>query len=128
MTESILITGGRGFIGRNLVEYFSKKYLVSAPSHKELELTNGSAVAKFFKEQRFDLVIHCATKPGHRFAKDTVGILDASTRMFFNLVENSNRFGRLIHIGSGLVYGADHYLPKMKEEYFGTHIPNDEAG
>src|SRR4030066_1887116 len=31
-------------------------------------------------------------------------------------------------IGSGALYDMRHYYPKMKEEYFDTHVPVDEHG
>jgi GDP-L-fucose synthase len=48
--------------------------------------------------------------------------------MFFNLARNKGHFGKFINLGSGAVYDGEHYLPKMKEEYFGKHIPKDEHG
>ena len=48
--------------------------------------------------------------------------------MFFNIARNKKHFGKFINLGSGAVYSAEHYLPKMKEEYFGKYIPADEHG
>ena len=39
----IMITGGSGFIGRNLIEYLAKRHEVLAPTHKELELVDDDA-------------------------------------------------------------------------------------
>jgi len=33
----ILITGGSGFIGKNLVESLSRKYDIDAPAHSDLD-------------------------------------------------------------------------------------------
>jgi len=48
--------------------------------------------------------------------------------MFYNLASNSDRFGKLIVTGSGGIYDMRHYLPKMPEEYAGSHVPVDEHG
>jgi UDP-glucose 4-epimerase len=125
---NVLLTGGSGFIGRNIIECLGTKYDILAPRHKELELFDEEAVRKFFREHDIDFVIHAAVKPGHRNAKDPTRLLDANTRMFFNIIRNSDRFGRMIFLGSGAVYDMRHYKAKMREEYFDTHIPADEHG
>jgi GDP-L-fucose synthase len=48
--------------------------------------------------------------------------------MYFNLIKNENKFKKMIVLGSGAVYDMRHYIPKMKEEYYGTHIPVDQHG
>ena len=43
----ILLTGRSGFIGRNLMEYFTRmpnKYCIDSPSHSQLDLTDESEV------------------------------------------------------------------------------------
>jgi len=124
----ILITGGSGFIGKNLIEGFSSKYEILAPTHDQLELTDEQAVEKYFKLNPVDIIIHGAVRPGHRNAKNPTALLDANLRMFFNLARNSDRYKKLILLSSGLVYDQRHYQPKMKEDYFGRHVPADESG
>ena len=41
--KNILITGGSGFIGKNLREQLQGKYNIYAPSHSELELLDYDA-------------------------------------------------------------------------------------
>lgn len=125
---NIFLTGGSGFMGRNILESLSGKYNIIAPSHSELELTDEDAVKGFFRNHDIDIVIHGAVRPGHRNARDPSNQLYGNTRMFFNIVRNADRFKRMIFLSSGLVYDTRHYLPKMKEEYFDTHVPIDEGG
>lgn len=125
----LLITGSSGFIGRNLTEYFqSKNYQVLAPRHKELDLADQKSTQKYLLKNKVDYVIHCAVKPYHRAAKDQKDVLLVNLAMFFNLVENQDKFKKMIVIGSGSAYNAENYSPKMKEEYLGQHIPLDEGG
>lgn len=125
---NIFITGGSGFIGRNLVERLGIRHNIYAPSHPELDLLDTAAVEKYFKDKNIDIVIHCAVKPGHRNSKDSSNELYCNTRMFFNLTRNQDKFKKMIYIGTGLVYGINYYQPLMREEYVDEHIPEDEAG
>jgi UDP-glucose 4-epimerase len=125
----IFLSGGSGFIGRNLVEsHLSAKYEFLAPSHSELDLLDSGAVASWLDKNKVDYVIHSAYKPGHRNAKDPAGLFYANTRMFFNIASDPSRFRKMLVMGSGGSYDSRHYQPKMKEDYFGTHIPVDEHG
>jgi UDP-glucose 4-epimerase len=124
----VLVTGARGFIGRNLVEQLGPPYVVLAPTHAELDLLDEGAVSAFLRCQAPDAVVHCATKPGHRNAPDPTGLVYANTRMFFNLARCEGLFGRLVVLTSGAVYDQRHYLPKMSESYFDAYVPVDETG
>lgn len=124
----ILITGGSGFIGRNLREQLADEFEILAPTHSELELLDQEAVDSFFRQNGIDVVVHSATRPGHRNAKDPSNLLHNNTRMYFNLVKNSDRFEKMIILTSGAVYDMRHYRPRMKEDYFGEHIPADDTG
>lgn len=124
----ILVTGGSGFIGRNLVDYFSPRYEILSPSHRELDLLDEVAVNSYLCRNNVDIIIHGAVRPGHRNAKDPSLQLYHNTRMFFNLIRNDRYFQKMIFLGSGLTYDIRFYQPKMREEYFDTHVPIDEGG
>lgn len=127
--KKILLTGGSGFIGKNILEsYLSQKYEITSPTSRELNLMDSNSVGDYLKDKYFDAVIHSACKPGHRNAKDTTGIYCSNMKMFFNLVNNQERFQKFINIGSGAIYDNQNYKPKMKEEYLGKNIPQDEHG
>ncbi|HVO83582.1 MAG TPA: NAD-dependent epimerase/dehydratase family protein [Syntrophobacteria bacterium] len=125
---SLLITGGSGFIGRNLKEQLAPEFEILAPTHGELELLDEDAVSRFFRDHRINVVIHSAIKPGHRAAQDPTNLVFNNTRMFFNLMRNAERFDKLIFLSSGAVYDMRYYRPKMKEDYFDVHVPADETG
>lgn len=127
--KKVLLTGGSGFIGRNLLESsLAQKYEIAAPSHSELDLLNEDSVRGYLQNGRFDIVIHSAVKPGHRNAKEPGRGFYENTRMFFNLARNGAYFKRMLMVGSGAIYDMRHYRPKMKEDYFDAHVPTDEHG
>ena len=116
----ILITGTNGFVGRNLKEYFQKKYEdVRCPKRQELDLLDSHSVYTFIMKNEFDIIIHCAV---------TLNSVEHNLKMYFNLERCSKSFGKMICVGSGAEYGMSSYIPKMKEEYFGTNIPLDIYG
>ena len=78
----ILITGGNGFIGRNLIKTFNKEYEIFAPSSSELDLTSTKSVEKYFQNKYFDVVIHCAIKGGRRNIKDSAYSTTKSSNVF----------------------------------------------
>ena len=125
---AVLITGGSGFIGRNLAEHLTGSFLVVVPSRRELDLLDVDAVDRFFGSTHIDFVVHSATTPGHRNAQPVMDLVERDMRMFAALIRNRERFRKMVFISSGSVYGRRHYLPKMKEEFFGSYIPDDSAG
>lgn len=125
----ILVTGGSGFIGRNIKEsYLAGKFDIVAPGRTELDCSDDASVKEFFRKHTFDVVVHSAAKPGHRNANDHSNLFLTNSRMLFNLLQYQDRWGKLINMGSGAIYDMQNYQPKMPESYFGTHIPKDEHG
>ena len=127
--KKVLLTGGSGFIGRNILEsYLAEKYEILAPSHREMDATDDAAVDAWFKGNSVDCILHAATKPGHRNAKDPTNIFYSNTRMYFNLARHAPEVERMIVLGSGAIYDMRYYYPKMREEAYGEHVPADDLG
>jgi GDP-L-fucose synthase len=128
MSGTVLVTGGSGFIGRNLVEEIGERWELLAPPHGELELLHEERVAAYLAAHAVDVVVHCAVRPGHRHAADPRGQLERNLRMFANLARCRGRYRRLILVSSGAVYDERHYRPRLPETAFGEHVPRDEHG
>lgn len=126
--KRILVTGGTGFIGRNLKEYLSKSYDVYAPSHSELDLEDKAAVEKYLNSISFDVVIHCANTNDSVKSLSRQDILYKNPRMFSALSECQHLYGKMLYLGSGAEYDCRHYIPKMKEDYIGNYLPEDAYG
>lgn len=129
MGKKILLTGVSGFIGRNLKEKLEGVYDVYGVSSKELDLKNTKLVETYIKDSNFDIVIHAANTNNTRNRTVTsYDSLEGNLRMFFNLERCKSYYGKMFYFGSGAEYDMRYYIPNMKENFFGTHIPIDSYG
>jgi GDP-L-fucose synthase len=125
--KTILVTGSSGFIGKNFVEQLKDKYNLILPNHKELELTDQNQVSEFFKKNKIDIVLHLATEGGGREKNAEVkDIAKINLQMFFNIVNNSRHYKKLIQCGTGGEYDRRIDIKDVNEEDFGKIIPIDD--
>lgn len=124
----VLLTGGSGFIGRNVVEQLGGRYEILAPTHADLELTDADAVAAWLVRHPVDAVIHAAVRPGHRNAANPSRQLEINLRMFTNLTRHSDAWGRMIYLSSGAAYGTQADVVHAREGDVGRRVPDDEHG
>ena len=82
LSKKILITGGAGYIGQNLISFFLKKnykiyvidnlstsktlnqYIKQKVNFYKIDLTEEKKVKNFFISKNFDLIIHLAAFSG----------------------------------------------------------------
>lgn len=124
----ILLTGSGGFIGKNLKSYLKDKYELLTPRSYELDLINTDAVAKYFKENNIDFVIHCGSVGGARGVQDRDTTIEDNLAMVDNILANKKTATRVILFGSGAMYDKSRNLHKVKESQIGEIIPNDLYG
>ena len=128
MFKTIFLTGSGGFVGRNLKEYFQDSYNILCPRSQELDLTDKESVKWYFKSNRIDFIIHCASTGGVRNCADHVNCEKDNILMVNNLCESKNEETRLILFGSGAAYSKNRNLHKVKESQIGDVIPDDLYG
>jgi GDP-L-fucose synthase len=130
----LLITGGSGYIARNLKPLFERAgYDVLAPSRTELDLFNFESLVEYLKQNHPDAIIHAATKGGKRTKKDTFDeVYIPNIRMFENLyraiLQNYHDFPPTILIGSGAEFDRRYPIQLCREEYLFSRWPTDPYG
>lgn len=101
MKKKILVTGCRGYLGKSIHYKLSKKHQTLIISRKDFDLRDSYQTKKYFSNKYFDVVIHCAVSGGSRLKEDTISDMDNNLQMYYNLLNCKDRFGKLIHFGSG---------------------------
>jgi GDP-L-fucose synthase len=107
----LLITGGRGMVGSNLVRGLSGAHEVTAPGRDELDLLDAASVTRFVTDTAPDLVIHAAGRVGGIAANAAANalFLYENTMMGLNVVEAARTAAvpRLLNLGSSCIYPKD---------------------
>jgi UDP-glucose 4-epimerase len=126
----ILITGGNGFIARNLLEHLKVDHTVDCLGRAMFDLLDAARVEDRLRVHKYDVVIHAATydaAPKHS-TKNPALVLENNLKMFFHLARCHQHFGRMLYFGSGAEFSRPYWTPKMPESYFDCHVPHDPYG
>lgn len=126
----ILLTGGSGFVGRNVKEYFEERYEVYAPTSRELDCLNEDAVRSHLQTHYYDVVFHFAVYgDGIDRSKDGSKIFEYNMRIFLNFAKHSELFGKMIYTGSGAEYDKNYPIQMVTEEELTKRtVPIDQYG
>ena len=109
----VLLTGGSGMVGKNLLEYLKEKTSceVISPTSFEMDLLNYTSVKENLLKYNPDVVIHCAGLVGGIQAniEKPFSFLSINMQMGLNLINISIelKIKRLINLGSSCMYPKD---------------------
>lgn len=132
----IIITGSDGQLGnefRTLAKSSDWDFIFT--DYKELDITDGQAVAKFFEENNPDYCINCAAYTAVDKAESDKELCDAiNVTGGLNLAKACEKNGAiLVHISTDFVFDGKAHKPLKEEEptspvnYYGTSKLNAEA-
>ena len=129
----VLITGGSGMVGRNLVEHAAAAaYDVFAPSRDELDLRDEDACLVSISNFKPELIIHAAGKVGGIQANiaDPVGFLVDNFDVGRNVVMAARKacVPSLLNLGSSCMYPRDAQISLNEESILsGPLEPTNEG-
>ena len=109
MLPKLLITGGSGMVGQNILNHpFAKSWEIFAPSSNELNLTNTLECEKYISKKMPNLIIHSAGKVGGIKANiaEPVEFLDKNMMIGRNVIMGARLAGvkNLINLASTCIY------------------------
>jgi len=109
MLPKLLITGGSGMVGQNILNHpFAKSWEIFAPSSNELNLTNTLECEKYISKKMPNLIIHSAGKVGGIKANiaEPVEFLEKNMMIGRNVIMGARLAGvkNLINLASTCIY------------------------
>jgi len=121
----ILITSKTGYLSKALVIFFSKNHNVTCIGREDLMLTDREAVADWFKDKYFDVVLHAAITGGNRLIPEVDSTLSDNLKMFFNLLNQKDKYYKFISFGSIAEYDLYHSFYGLSKHIIAKYIENE---
>ena len=128
----VLITGGRGMVGSNLVRGLSGAHEVAAPGRDDVDLLDAASVTEAVERLAPDLVVHAAGRVGGIAANAAANalFLYENTVMGLNVLEAARLAGvpRVLNLGSSCIYPKDRDEPLLETDlHTGPLEPTNEG-
>lgn len=128
----ILLTGGSGLVGQNIIERIPGQIELLKPSSNDLDLMDLSAVQYYLQTHQPDMIIHAAGIVGGIQANiaNPVKFLYENTEMGKNIIKAAldNRIMKFINLGSSCIYPRNAINPLVEENILqGELEPTNEG-
>jgi len=129
----ILITGGSGMVGRNIVEFLKKKgFDVLYPTSHEIDLLEKEAFKNYIIKTGPEMIIHCAGKVGGIQAniKNPISFMYENTQLSLNILISSYEAGikNLINLGSSCMYPKNIKNPLSEDSILSGRLEPTNEG
>ena len=128
--KKVLLTGGSGFVGSNVLPFLKEKYYVFAPTRSELDVRNLSDVLSYISKNKFDVIVHLASPSPVRSAdKDSYDrLFEDCLKIFMNFYSVRDECEKIIYSGSGAEFDKRWDIHNVRESDIGKKIPVDDYG
>jgi GDP-L-fucose synthase len=121
----IAVLGSNGFIGNHLIKFLSKKFDVIPITRESLDLYNYIDVKHFLSKNYFDYILNTAVSyTSDQLLSDTKNNLS----IFMNFYNNSSKFGKFVHYGSGAEFDRTTNIENARETDIFVKLPEDSYG
>lgn len=126
----VLVTGGSGFVGRNIVPILERTNNLLVPTRAELDLLDADAVKDYIEQNDVSLVLHLANPNPVKNpqADGQLNMFDASLRSFMNIFRLRGECSRILYLGSGAEYDKRREIQMISEEKILQSAPIDSYG
>lgn len=127
--KHILLTGGSGFVGRNIIEYFKRNhpgdFVIDAPRSSELNVLDEEQVVSWLsggmgslkKGERYDIVLHFAVyTDAVDKSKDGSKMYEYNMKSFMNFFNHRDMYGKMFYAGSGAEYDKSRAIESVTED------------
>lgn len=131
--KRIAVTGGKGFLGRHLIDRLRAVGCeqIVAPSHAELDLRERSAIERWLERERPELVFHLAARVGGIGAnqREPATFLYDNLVMGVELIEAARRAGvdKMVVVGTVCAYPKHTPVPFCEEELWNGYPEETNA-
>ena len=124
--KKVLLTGGTGFVGRNVLPILRERFEVDAPRRVELDLSDAGSVERYLARCDADYLVHTAICTPNNAADAGKNVLNDVLASFMQLARHP--FEKIVFIGSGAEYDKSRGIVNVTEDDLGKVVPLDDYG